>query len=1526
MARFSRLRFSLGILVFLTLLSGILLTNSYTHALDDEDAISCTLSYSVDSEHTVTATNNSYTTDIGTTTFSAVCNDNAGFAIYTVGYSNNEYGNNKMLANVNNTLDPTYDIATGTATSGDTSNWAMKLSAVSGDYTPTIENNFNNYSSIPNEYTKAVSFPSTTDDTVGSKLRSTYAIYLSTTQPAGTYTGEVKYTLVHPQTETPCMEGKICYHKNANNVVGSMGRQNATGTTAMLMASNFSHDGYGFAGWNTEEDGTGTSYGPNETITLPSDMSEGLNLYAMWVKSTGSLQDWGGCYEMNIGDVTALTDQRDNDTYAIARLADGNCWMIENLRLDNDATTGSANEALAQGYGTSTTYGNFSGLANPEAPWIGDNTTANSLYRIDGSDGTINIGADNDPARRFPRYNNQNTASRDSYPTTNQNIYSYGNYYTWAAAIADLKPNDTNNQITTGTSLCPTGWRLPSGGAAYASDSTTGVNVTGDTSTYRDFYNLGYKIMDEVKTAYEDTAGSDGAYYSDNTTNLVGDTATKAFRKYPNNFVLSGYVYNGSISNRNSYGLYWSSTARNTDYAYRLYMNNSVVYPSTAGGNKYYGRSVRCITASTARQNVTINFDERVKSVILHSDEFGTKTVTRSGSVVELPENTTYTISGTYDTDYDFESWSTTANGTLGSTSSAETTYAVSGAATLTLYSKKVCSQGNICYDKNNRDANAPGGDMGNQTVSGTSAILWASNYGREGYGFAGWNTAADGTGTSYGPNETITFDPNDPDGLMLYAMWVESEGDLQDFVCPDNTQMPIGTVTGLTDTRDGQTYAVAKLADGNCWMVENLRLGRTDSDNNIVTLSASNTNNPLLPLTNNDGNTSNSLSASQDPAVSAWCSDNDAICDDKSMVFTGNTINPVANMTDGDQNIYTYGNYYNWYSATAGNGKYSTTSYATTDGDICPSNWFLPYGNDGTGNKGGNTNGGYYYLGVKLNAIDSSTASSEIWRSYPNNFILSGNADASSITSRFHGGMYWTATTLGNNTAHSFSFGSDVLNPGTGNNRKNIGRAVRCVIKAIPSKSVTVNFDDGVDKVILQNSRYGDITVDTSGTTVQIKENIEYTISATYKTEKDFDGWTTTANGTLGSASSAETTYKVSGTATLSLITKNVCIQGRICYDNNHNDTNASGGSMGKQSVSGSTTTLWASNFKREGYGFAGWNTEADGTGTNYGPNETIQTSDFATTNPKGLRLYAKWVAPAQDANSTELTFQTANLLTTTLKDGTTLASKPNGYVTALKDQRDGDVYAVAKLADGNYWMIENLRLADKDSDNNDIVLSSSNTHNPSLPLTNTDSTTSNHLSATTNPTQNPWCTGSSSDCIDKSMLATNNTTLFTNNTASGYSAGGNVYSYGNYYNWYSATAGHGKFGSNYGSSFVAPGDICPAGWHLPTGRGATGDFGVLDIALGGTGGYSGPNTTPAGATISLAYRSYPNNFVYTGYVYGSGIGSSRNIDGGYWSASGNWNDTSNYFSFSNSSVYPGTTTSVKFVGHMVRCIYGVQ
>ena len=338
---------------------------------------------------------------------------------------------------------------------------------------------------------------------------------------------------------------------------------------------------------------------------------------------------------------------------------------------------------------------------------------------------------------------------------------------------------------------------------------------------------------------------------------------------------------------------------------------------------------------------------------------------------------------------------------------------------------------------------------------------------------------------------------------------------------------------------------------------------------------------------------------------------------------------------------------------------------------------------------------------------------------------------------------------------------------------------------------------------------------------------------------------------------------------------------------------------------------TLWAPNFKRTGYGFAGWNTSFDYSGTNYGPNQTITTPADIQTN--GLSLYARWI-PSQG----------------TLQNWNGCSSMNIGDVTALTDNRDNDTYAVAKLADGKCWTIENLRLADKDASNNDIELSSTNTYNPSLPITNiynadsSQATTSNHLSATTDPTTTAWCISNSAACDDQSMLATNNTTLFTNNTSSSYSAGSNVYSYGNYYNWYSATAGHGKNGSSYGSSFTSPGDICPAGWHLPTGKDASGDFGVLDIALGGTGAYSDSSTTPTGATMSSAYRSYPNNFVYSGGVDGSSV-NGRSSYGVYWSASGSSSGYAYLLGFGSSYVNPGTGSNFKYYGRMARCVSGV-
>ena len=373
-------------------------------------------------------------------------------------------------------------------------------------------------------------------------------------------------------------------------------------------------------------------------------------------------------------------------------------------------------------------------------------------------------------------------------------------------------------------------------------------------------------------------------------------------------------------------------------------------------------------------------------------------------------------------------------------------------------------------------------------------------------------------------------------------------------------------------------------------------------------------------------------------------------------------------------------------------------------------------------------------------------------------------------------------------------------------------------------------------------------------------------------------------------------------------------CTAGKICYQPN---TSIVTGEMGNQSATdGNDVTLYASNFSRTGYGFAGWNDKYDYTGNFYGPSQTITVPTGTTAN--GLSLYAVWVPSAgslQDSSTVSTLCGTGTgSLTQDPNDGTADLSS----VTALTDERDNNTYAIAKLADGKCWTIENLRLADKDSNNNDIILSSSNTHNPSLPLNNSwyygnqqgTLTTSNHLSATSDPTStNPdtaWCKKDSSNCDDQSMLATNNTTLYTNNAASNYNPTGNVYNYGNYYNWYSATAGHGVYSKESGNT---AGDICPAGWHLPTGN-TTGEYYALNTVIN-----SGSTNSSTGL------RAYPANFAYSGSVSGESIGS-RGFYGYYWSSSASNSARAYNLIFGSTYVVPGTNNGNKYSGWAVRCV----
>ena len=623
-------------LITLTLLSASFLASRSASASDpviDNVSIEipalCTLTGEGNTSHSAIVNNGTYVENIGKTTLRVFCNDSSGFSIYAIGFTGDAYSGEDHTKLIGTTTGA--KISTGTATgsnSNDPSNWAMKLTKVTDTSTSYQPNNlsilsgYDSYSAVPSTYTKVATYSSSTDRTLGSKLETTYAAFMTSIQSADTYVGKVKYTLVHPAANVPNMPqttnaSYIGYFPNAGNEVDdTMGDQSvgASDTSAMLWASNFKRPGYGFAGWSDAFDyviGEGSAsnpnahiYGPNETIEFTAGQytspNQGLSLYAVWVKSAGYLQKWECPSDdslMPIGTVTALTDQRDNDTYAVAKLADGKCWMIENLRLDN-TNSDNATGALAQGYGTSATYGDFIGLANPETANFnaagGNSATSptepNSIYYADTlvAPATVNISQTNYASFRMPRFRNDNTNTNTTFnpnittnnmTDTNQNIYSYGNYYSWAAAKANTDYLDTlaNSNAAT-TSICPKGWRLPQGGDK-ANESTN------------EFWSLVVTSLNN-NTIPANYSSLSSPYY--NGAEEAGPV-DKKLRTFPNNFVYSGYVNASSINSRGSVGFYWSATASDHFQAYYFYFGSTRVYPGNSTNNKYHGRSIRCV-------------------------------------------------------------------------------------------------------------------------------------------------------------------------------------------------------------------------------------------------------------------------------------------------------------------------------------------------------------------------------------------------------------------------------------------------------------------------------------------------------------------------------------------------------------------------------------------------------------------------------------------------------------------------------------------------------------------------------------------------------------------------------------------------------------------------------------------------------------------------------------------------------------------------------------------------------------------
>ena len=227
--------------------------------------------------------------------------------------------------------------------------------------------------------------------------------------------------------------------------------------------------------------------------------------------------------------------------------------------------------------------------------------------------------------------------------------------------------------------------------------------------------------------------------------------------------------------------------------------------------------------------------------------------------------------------------------------------------------------------------------------------------------------------------------------------------------------------VRTLIDRRDNRTYTVAKFADGQCWMTQNLAYSFSEESPATAAKTDLHSMATWMP-TNGTSST-----------TGTWPSQID-VAEDRSYIEAGT-------------------GYYNWAAATAGHTI--ETASETTEDSICPRGWRLPTRNGARSFS----NLLSVYSHVSTNDFFTGAMHLDAAGYYP---FGSGHVDGkagwtdSGGTSYPDGGQswYWTATTSdsGTNQAYAFYAAKDGDKyPGIDTGRSTIkghGLAVRCIAR----------------------------------------------------------------------------------------------------------------------------------------------------------------------------------------------------------------------------------------------------------------------------------------------------------------------------------------------------------------------------------------------------------------------------------------------------------------------------------------------
>ena len=573
-------------------------------------------------------------------------------------------------------------------------------------------------------------------NTLASGLGTDYAVG-ATYSPTSSATLYAKWTALPTYT--------ITYNGNGNTSGGVPVAQSGVYSSVTLDSNSgaLAKNGSYFSGWNTQADGLGIHYAAGANFTP----SANVTLYAEWSANPTFTLTYDG--NQKTGGVPPLPQTGITSTTTVL----GNTGSLTRVgyRFDgwNTAANGSGNTYQASSTITisadTTLYAVWVAVPTYTLSYSGNGQTTGSVpLAVTTSEATVTLSS------------NINVMTKNNYTFTGWNTAANGTgtHYN----VGDAFPLTANTTIY--AEWTPMSYTLTynangaSSGTAPAATTAAGAQTVSANTGSLALTNYGF-------TGWNTSADGTGTNYA--TGSSITLTAnTTLFAKWTTYVI----TYNG---NGNDSGTAPASVNRYGSYTIASVGNLGKTGYTFAGWNTAANGSGSTYSAG-ATQNATASVTlyaiwslQPVYTISYNSNGATSGTVPSAQSGIAGNYNLALNTGALARTGYVFEAWNTAADGT-GTTLVEGAVYALS--ANITLYAKWIQLFG-ITFD-------------GNGATSGSSPVFANSqaatitlpgndgSYALNGYYFGGWNTAANGTGTTYAAGAAYNLNAN----TTLYAIW----------------------------------------------------------------------------------------------------------------------------------------------------------------------------------------------------------------------------------------------------------------------------------------------------------------------------------------------------------------------------------------------------------------------------------------------------------------------------------------------------------------------------------------------------------------------------------------------------------------------------------------------------------------------------------------------------------------------------------------------------------------------------------